>query len=206
MLSPCVQTGRPSSWRWWSPTLVPLWVVRLDAGMGIESSHLFAHVRPCFPSVPFPHTVYSKPLSKLLEEVTSLFLFTLAILLFMSSHAFVTLRHSALTSFGYHEVTPIVRKDGQEYKLPSFSICCSMCWQLHEQLHHLTCSNSLLHVCLIALHLCQSPEQTRDPYWDVMCKMALEGGFKQPHALRSMGFPNSKAANLPIRDLFSESE
>lgn len=84
MLSPCVQTGRPSYWRWWSPTLVPLWVVRLDAGMGIESSHLFAHVRPCFPSVPCPHTVYSKPLSKLLEEVTSFFLFTLAILLFMS--------------------------------------------------------------------------------------------------------------------------
>lgn len=113
--------------------------------------------------------------------------------------------HSALTTFGYHEVIPILRKDGQEHKLPAFSICCSKCWQLYEQLHRLTCSNSLLHVCLVALHLCQSPEQALDPYWDMMCQMALERCVMQPHTLNSMGFPGTKPADLPIRDLFGES-
>ena len=113
--------------------------------------------------------------------------------------------HSALTTFGYHEVIPILQKDGREHKLPAFSICCSKCWQLYEHLQHLTCSNSLLHVCLVALHLCQSPEQALDPYWDMMCQIALERCVMQPHTLNSMGFPGPKPADLPIRDLFGES-
>ena len=114
--------------------------------------------------------------------------------------------YTALTTFGYHEVTPIVRKEGRERKLPTFSICCSTCWQLYDQLHQLACSDSLLHVCLVALQLCQSPEQAQDPYWDVMCQMALDACVKQPHTLSSQGFPSARATDLPVRDLFGEPE
>ena len=110
----------------------------------------------------------------------------------------------ALTTFGYHEVTPIIQREGRERKLPTFSVCCSISWQLSEQLHHLSCSDSLLHVCLVALHLCRSPEQARDPYWDVMCQMALDGCVKQPHTLISLGFPGAASADVPIRELFGE--
>ena len=114
--------------------------------------------------------------------------------------------YTALTTFGYHEVTPIVRKEGRERKLPTFSICCSTCWQLYDQLHQLACSDSLLHVCLVALQLCRSPEQAQDPYWDVMCQMALDACVKQPHTISSQGFPSARATDLPVRDLFGESE
>lgn len=199
MLSPCAQTGRPSLWRWWSPTRVPSCLVRLDAGMGTVSSPSLAHVRHCLSSVCWPHIQSNPP-----HDTTGGGHYPRMFSVHVCACAFHCC--TALTTFGYHEVTPIVRKEGRERKLPTFSICCSTCWQLYDQLHQLACSDSLLHVCLVALQLCRSPEQAQDPYWDVMCKMALDACVKQPHILSSQGFPSAMAKDLPVRDLFGESE